>query len=442
MTAQRRSFCFRKRQRGVSLLDAALWSALAIAVTIGGMWVKVQDLRIAKAHQQGEDLAQKAAGLDNYMTQHNAAIMNNVPVAGVANVRAPTMAELTTLGFLPAGGTAANFYGGSYITRINLVPAACVPPNCNLEGWVIMNSPVLDGNGAPSELLASYAAQKAGADGGYSSSGAGTDAANITGMNGAWNTPNPFGPVGARTRGIVASHVFTGTSSLSAFLRRDGSDAGMSGALKMNNNNITGANQINATTMTGTTVNGTTINGTTVNGTTMNATTVNGTTVNGTQVVANRVSASEVVASGQHVLATWDVSSVNGNIIARTGNVEARSGNLVARNGWTIADDGVVENARLPNGINPRLSQAVFYSHVMPSGNWVAKPTCPAGSVPQVFGTSVSKATNPPRAIYGEYIGTGDWGWAWVLTQYLLTSAGWQVANPANSFIKVDVKCS
>lgn len=427
MTARGQSLPSRKRQRGISLFDAAIWSAVAIAVTIGGMWVQVQNLRIAKAEQQGEDLAQKANGLDNYMTQHHSAIMNNVPVAGVANVRAPTMAELTNLGFLPAGGTAANFYGGSYITRINLVPAACVPPNCNLEGWVIMNTPVLDGNGAPSELLASYAAQKAGADGGFSSSGAGTNAPNITGMNGAWTTPNPFGPVGARTRGIVASHVFTGTSGLSAFLRRDGSDAGMSGTLRMNNQDITGANQVTATTVTGTTVNGTT---------------VNATTVNGTQVVANRVSASEVVASGQHVLATWDVSSVNGNIVARSGNVEARSGNLVARNGWTIADDGVVENARLPNGVNPRLSQAVFYSHIMASGNWVAKPTCPAGSVPQVFGTSVSKATNPPRAIYGEYIATGDWGWAWVLTQYLLTSAGWQAANPANSFIKVDVKCS
>lgn len=389
-------------QQGISLIDLSIWAAIAIAITIGGMWVQVENLRVERATQQGQDLAEKRDALDNYITQYQSEVMNNTPVPGVGNVRQPTMTELSALGFLPTGSNNQNYYAGSYITRIRLVPAACTPPACNIEGFVIMSTPVLGGDGAPSELLASYAAKAVGSGGGYSSSGTGTNALNITGMNASWTFPNPIGPVGARTRGIVAAQVFTGTSSMSVFLRRDGSDTGMTGDLQMNNNNITNADQ----------------------------------------VTSRRLSATEIVAAGQHVLAAQDISSVNGNVIARIGNVEARAGNLVARNGWTIANDGLIENARLPNGSNARLSQAVFYSHIMASGATVNKPTCPAGSVPQVFGTAVSKATNPPKAIFGEYIETLNLGASWLMRQWLLTSTGWTLANPAASFIKVDVKCS
>ena len=224
----------RSKQRGFSLIDVGIAVAIMVAITISGMWIKVEEARQANAIRQGKAMATLATNLQNYIIINHRALLAGTPIAGFVNSMAPTMAELTATGFVTLGTN--NYYGGTYVTSIRLVPLGCVAAACDIEGIIATTTRITHNGVGVSEKLAGYAAREIGPDGGYSTSLA---AGNISGLNGNWVFPNPNGAVS----GILAARTSYGSSSLSYFLPRDGS-LPMTGDLDMGTNNIVNGNDI------------------------------------------------------------------------------------------------------------------------------------------------------------------------------------------------------
>lgn len=219
------------KQKGFTLIELLL----AVTLAIGAMGYVIarefDKAQIAKAETQAGLLDKVNGAMGTYITNYYSQLVNNTPIAGVANIYAPTIAELKTLGVLDSTFSSANFYSGGYGTQAALVPTGCVAPNCDVSSLVWLTTPIRNANGQTDVSYAAFAAAELGADGAFSNTGTpGT----LAGPSATWTVANPVGA----TAGIVAARNGYGSQGFAQFLRRDGS-LPMTGSLNMGAGAIT-----------------------------------------------------------------------------------------------------------------------------------------------------------------------------------------------------------
>lgn len=219
------------KQKGFTLVEVGIVVILLTLITASKLQEEARNLRISIAQSQGQQLKTLNAGLYTYGMRHFNEVVSNSAVAGVANTRAPTVAELVAIGDLTSGFSPNGYYGATYVTSIAPAPAACVAPNCNIAGLVYLNQSINDPfTGAVDGPSIGEAVMAIGADGGSSLRVPGT----IQGANGGWSVPNPLGA----TRGILAARSGLGSElDLTGYLKRDGS-LPMNGTLDLGGNSV------------------------------------------------------------------------------------------------------------------------------------------------------------------------------------------------------------
>lgn len=204
-------------------------TATAIALSIAAVGVRgyvqsqVFTARQAAGTAQGIQLDRLAAATDNYAIQNFSPLTggpgqvlkaDGVTPGTVANVLAPTVQELVTLGYLQAAFNPVSFFGGGYTVSLAKVPTGCSYPNCSIGGSVSLSN-AIQRAGTPDLPTLGAAVQKIGADGGYSIP---TTPNTISGASGGWSLSNPAGSVA----GILAERVGQGAQRYNTFIRRDG----------------------------------------------------------------------------------------------------------------------------------------------------------------------------------------------------------------------------
>jgi len=129
----------------------------------------------------------------------------------------PTVDQLRDMGYLPSewSATRSTLNDGPYRITFHRIPAGCLPAACDVQGVVILGSPVLDGGrtSAVDGVVIGPILTRAGADGGVSLP---TAPATISGFHGTWIAPNPLPgtPIG-----VVALRFGTQTGGFSQFVR-------------------------------------------------------------------------------------------------------------------------------------------------------------------------------------------------------------------------------
>lgn len=211
-----------QRQQGfVNLQIAVLLIFLALTAGSLAVWAR-EKARSDGYKAQGQLLKVAGNTLNSYIVTYYDNLQKGTPIAGVANIMAPTTAELKALpisGALPGNFSENSLYSTTQLYKfmVERRPAGCTPPACDLVGKAYLSTPFTDpttGHVQASGL--GEAAEEIGADGAYSDE---NTPSNIYGFGGAWSEPNPVGNVA----GILAMRTGYGSSGFSVFTRRDGS---------------------------------------------------------------------------------------------------------------------------------------------------------------------------------------------------------------------------
>ncbi|MDR6398067.1 hypothetical protein J2798_004550, partial [Herbaspirillum seropedicae] len=211
-----------QRQQGfVTLQIAVLLIFMALIGSTLAVWAR-EKARSDGYRAQGQLLKTAGNTLNSYIVTYYDNLQKGIPIGGVANIMAPTTAELKALpisGALPGNFSEYSLYSTAQLYKfmVERRPAGCTPPACDLVGKVFLSTPFTDpttGHVQASGL--GDAIEEIGADGAYSDENTPT---NIYGFGGSWNEPNPAGNV----PGILAVRTGYGSSGFAAFTRRDGS---------------------------------------------------------------------------------------------------------------------------------------------------------------------------------------------------------------------------
>lgn len=244
----------------------------------------------ARYKAQGDLMVTLNGGVNTYVANNYAALVNGNAVSGYANPYAPTIAELVAQGLLPTGFSGTSMLGPAYAVTVSRVPSGCTPPACDISALTYINGSITDPSTGRVDVAGlGTAALEMGGDAGYSDSISPTT---ILGIGGAFSLPNP---VSGTPAGVLAIRTGYGSSSFAQFLRRDGT-LPMTGTLAALDINATG--NIKATGNL--TANGT-VSGATVNSSgDMNA---------GGTVSSMDVAASRNVTAGSNINAAQSIST-------------------------------------------------------------------------------------------------------------------------------------
>jgi len=381
-----------KRQQGFTLVEVAIASVLMVAVATMGLYAYSQQMATDVARAQGANLSTLNDAVNAYEGAYATQLVAGTAIpypdgtGSVANILAPTATDLAKLSLLNSNFAAFTPSGGTYQTRITVLPAGCTF-NCAVNGTVWLTSPMLNQKGAVDYIGLSDALGAAGGNAAVSSA---SSPGTVSGANAQWTMPNPQGAVS----GILAMRNGQGVGGLSGYLRRDGSNAmygnlNMGGQDVVNATNITAAGAVNAATVNASTVNAPTVNATTLNATnatltgtvsagtltvnwenagTINSTTLNSSTVNAPTVNATNVNATNATLSG--TVSATNASIANtvsaGTVNMTNGSVGGTlSANVISVN-WTNA--GTVSAGTVST---PSLSATTINSTNINNSNWL-----------------------------------------------------------------------
>lgn len=221
------------RQRGFGILEMALALALFTMILLFSMRDQQRTARMQVDRAAGEHLKIIQLALQRYLDQNRADLLAGAAIAGVLDPVAPTLPELRAVNALAPSVGDMGPNGLTYQLRVDRLPAACVPAtNCvDLQGVMWATAPLVEG-GVPQAQRLAIMQSAVGIDAAIANV---TNGAQLSGLDGIWPIPNPLG----NQPGVIAARAGWGASTdLGAFLRRDGSDAGMVGNLNMNGNRI------------------------------------------------------------------------------------------------------------------------------------------------------------------------------------------------------------
>jgi hypothetical protein len=197
-------------------VELAVVLALLAILTMSGLYWQMDAIR----DKVGVALADNLAELDTavsktYLIKNNTALLNGMPVAGVADAYHPTVSELKAAGFLSQAFSPRSVLGSGYRIELLRVPAGCVPSACDLQSLVLLDTPVLvRGGSTPDSVVLGTAQQRAGGNAGTSIDAPGV----LSGPGGSWTLPNPLG-----LAGVIAIRGGYNASGLAGYLQANGS---------------------------------------------------------------------------------------------------------------------------------------------------------------------------------------------------------------------------
>jgi len=230
----------RRTIRGFALTEVGLSLVIASMVAAASYYTLVDQQGDNKAITQGTAMLSLQGASQQYLTTYYSQLTQpgGGTVAGVANPLNPTVAELYAVGTLKGSWSGTAFNGGTYHIQIQQFPAGCVAPNCNLDGLVWIDRPIVDNNNRVDFPRLGLAVQTIKSDGAMSTT---ASPATLVGMGGKWSAVNPV----ANQPGILAVRFGYNSASFAQFYRRDGS-LPMTADIAANGYNLNNAKAVNA----------------------------------------------------------------------------------------------------------------------------------------------------------------------------------------------------
>lgn len=248
-----------RHQRGMSVVALTMILLVLAIVQIGLARRATVHAEETVGRVVGGMLSNIKLGMDEYMKTYSTQLLTGASVSDgtttVADPLAPTVTELSNMGYLPATtSTVVPAIQGGYNITIARVPAGCGPPpaptQCNLQSSTWPTNPLRPlGSPRLSIRMLGAAAETIGADGGFSDA---LTPGTIRGM-GAWTRANPAGSVAGIVMAVggFGSAGYVPNPDLSPYFKRDGStpltgNADGGGNSWSNLNNITANNLVTA----------------------------------------------------------------------------------------------------------------------------------------------------------------------------------------------------
>lgn len=234
------AFKNRIRQRGFSLIELSIALVVMGMLASTGAYYAKRTMQTSLHTAQAQQMVSVNNGVQTYAVKNYKAIVLGSAVAGFANPKKPTIAELQAAKYLGPGFTANGILGGAYNITLSCLPAACSATS-DIATVVYMTNPIYkSGTTSVDEDGASEVVQKIGADGAYSHSTANDHFVGFGGVDwGAATNPT-------NKTAVVAIRGGYGSSGWGQFLRLDGSTP-MAGTLDMGSNNIGNTATVSAT---------------------------------------------------------------------------------------------------------------------------------------------------------------------------------------------------
>jgi hypothetical protein len=186
------------RQGGFASLQVILLLVVMMIILIAKMRSDIKTANRFSGNAIGQQMLTINNALLAYITNTNIAskIKNGGTYAGVANIMAPTVAELKAVAGLDgAVSETPLFAGGSFNTQVVLLPAGCTT-TCGIATRLWMSDPLTEPSGKLNIDRIGSAVQAIGGNGGFSEP---QTPAIINGSSG-WTLPNPDS---AQRAGIV-----------------------------------------------------------------------------------------------------------------------------------------------------------------------------------------------------------------------------------------------
>ncbi|MEQ6352790.1 hypothetical protein [Ralstonia pseudosolanacearum] len=230
----------RRTMRGFALTEAGLGLVVASMVAVASYVALFEQQGDNKAIAQGTAMLSLQGAAQQYLTTYYSQLVQpgGGTVAGVASPLNPTVAELYAVGALKGSWSGTAYNGGNYRIQIQQFPTGCVAPNCNLDGLIWIDRPIVDNGNRVDFPRLGLAVQTIKSDGAMSTV---ASPATLIGMGGKWNAANPVGG----QPGILAVRFGYNSASFAQFYRRDGS-LPMTADIAANGYNVNNAKAVNA----------------------------------------------------------------------------------------------------------------------------------------------------------------------------------------------------
>ena len=210
-----RIFKFFKKSKGFTLVEISIVLLIASILMIGYTRVLRDINQDDKSAAIAAHLVTVTGGVNTYISSNFNALVAGTAITGVANPLAPTVTELKTTGYLAQNVKTTNLAGTNWLTQINLTPAGCVAPACDLNAIVYSDKGFFNlSSNKPDWMLASRVAGKVGGEGATSLY---SNTTVISGEGGTWTTPNPV--AAANAAAVVAMRTGYGSQGFSQFVR-------------------------------------------------------------------------------------------------------------------------------------------------------------------------------------------------------------------------------
>jgi prepilin-type N-terminal cleavage/methylation domain-containing protein len=191
--------CRWRLSQGFTLLEVSVVLAISVSIAIAVMRQQSAELSHERARWQANALLQVSEGVRRYMERHRVALLSaNPTIAGVADALSPTIAELISLGALPAGQSENDLFGGQYFVALSQKPERCIITCTYLSGLVGMSGEIKDEQGEIRPALLTSAMYVIGTRAGASYQ----DSNEFMGLHDGWRLPNP-----AKRQGNLAIRV-------------------------------------------------------------------------------------------------------------------------------------------------------------------------------------------------------------------------------------------
>ncbi|MEJ8837675.1 hypothetical protein [Ramlibacter sp. AN1133] len=213
MFSQRLEAARRKAQRGYLIVELIIYLGLVALLAVYANGRMARDSEETLAQGSAAYLATVATAAQSLVMMNFTAYSNNTPVAGVATLLAPTLAELRTLGRLTSAfPVAPNSMPTRQSVQVNIIRTGCPGAGCTVTAVACTTTPVtLGGADIRFDLAATMMSSQSGGTGGLAAYG--TGGGTIRGP--VLSVANPLGAV----EGIVCGSGVVDAGIYASFLQ-------------------------------------------------------------------------------------------------------------------------------------------------------------------------------------------------------------------------------